>query len=42
MVMVWKWWFIDPRIETWLWNGVECVWVVLKLYQLLYTWYVNA
>ena len=19
MVMVWRWWYIDPRIETWLW-----------------------
>ena len=45
MVMVWIWWYIDPRIRTWLWNGngVECVRMVLKLDQLLlYTWYVNA
>ena len=21
MVMVWIWWYVDPRIETWLVNG---------------------
>ena len=28
VVMMWRWWYIDPWIETWLGkgNGVECVW----------------
>ena len=35
VVMMWRWWYIDPRIETWLWNGngVEWVRMVLKLDQ---------
>ena len=33
MVMIWRWWYIDPRIETWLWTekgGGMCVRMVLK------------
>ena len=22
VVMVWRWWYMDPRIETWLWTGM--------------------
>ena len=22
VVMMWRWWYIDPRIETWLWTGM--------------------
>ena len=22
VVMVWRWWYIDPRIENWLWTGM--------------------
>ena len=40
MVMVWIWWYIDPRIETWLWTekgGGMCVGMVLKLdYTIIY------
>ena len=24
VVMVWRWWYIDPRIKTWLW--IEMGW----------------
>ena len=44
MVMVWRWWYIDPRIKTWLWEGKwggMCMGMELKL-DYTYIYHIDA